>query len=126
MAFQLSNGPMSFAVGVPSPDGKKMFALGWLPGSELVRYDSRSGQFTPFFSGISAGELHTHDVSVIRVSYSTGLPFSIPLVTPLCNRIRCCTCETQVPDDTHVHCQNCAVWTSGALPFKPMLYLSRR
>jgi Tol biopolymer transport system component len=55
--FQLTIGPMSLGLPVPSPDGKRLFANGWLSRGELVRYDSRSRQFAPFLSGISAGEL---------------------------------------------------------------------
>ena len=55
--FQLTTGPMSFGALVPSPDGKRVFADGFLPRGELVRYDSQSRQFVPFLSGISAGEL---------------------------------------------------------------------
>lgn len=51
---QLTTGPMSFAFGAPSPDGKKLYADGWLPRSELVRYDSRIRDFVPYLSGISA------------------------------------------------------------------------
>ena len=55
--FQLTTGPMSLGPPVPGPDGRKVFADGLLPRGELVRYESRSRQFTPFLSGISAGEL---------------------------------------------------------------------
>jgi Tol biopolymer transport system component len=48
---------MSLGLPVPGPDGKRLFANGWLSRGELVRYDSRSRQFAPFLSGISAGEL---------------------------------------------------------------------
>jgi Tol biopolymer transport system component len=54
---QLTAGPLSFDYLIPSPDGKKLFvdaAQGW---AELVTYDSKSHQFVPFLSGISAGEL---------------------------------------------------------------------
>jgi serine/threonine protein kinase len=54
---QLTRGPLSFAYPVPSADGKKIFAIGILSRGELVRYDSRSRQFSPFLSGISAGEV---------------------------------------------------------------------
>src|SRR6266851_2643349 len=54
--LQLTNGPMSLAIPVPSPDGKKLFAEGYLPRGELVAYDLKSHQFLPFLSGISAGE----------------------------------------------------------------------
>jgi len=42
---------------MPSPDGKRLFAEGVLSRGELVRYESRSRQFAPFLSGISAGEV---------------------------------------------------------------------
>jgi serine/threonine protein kinase/Tol biopolymer transport system component len=54
LPVQLTSGPMQFPFGVPSPDGKKFFADGWLPRSELVRYDSKAHGFLPFLSGISA------------------------------------------------------------------------
>jgi serine/threonine protein kinase/Tol biopolymer transport system component len=55
--FQLTNGPMSLGSPVPSPDGKKLFATGYVPRGELVVYDRKSHQFLPFLSGISAGDL---------------------------------------------------------------------
>jgi len=55
--FQLTTGPMSLGPIVPAPDARKLFAHGLLPRGELIRYESRSRQFTPFLSGISAGEL---------------------------------------------------------------------
>jgi Tol biopolymer transport system component len=51
---QLTAGPMLFTFGVPSPDGKKFFADGYMARSELVRYDSNAQGFIPFLSGISA------------------------------------------------------------------------
>ena len=72
--LQLTNGPMSLAFPVPSPDGKKLFADGYLPRGELVVYDSKSHQFLPFLSGISAGELDfSRDGKwVAYVSYPDG------------------------------------------------------
>ena len=55
--FQLTTGPMSLDSPVPGLDGKRLFAHGLLSRGELVRYESRSRQFAPFLSGISAGEL---------------------------------------------------------------------
>jgi Tol biopolymer transport system component len=55
--FQLTTGPMSLGFPVPSPDGRRLFAEGRLARGELVRYGSKSRQFAPFLSGISAGEL---------------------------------------------------------------------
>jgi Tol biopolymer transport system component len=51
---QLTTGPTNIGEPVPSRDGKKLFVLGWQPRAELVRYDSKSRQFTPYLSGISA------------------------------------------------------------------------
>ncbi|MBV8812775.1 MAG: PD40 domain-containing protein [Acidobacteriaceae bacterium] len=44
---QLTTGPMQLFGPIPSPDGKRIFATGWQPRTELVRYDSKSGQFSP-------------------------------------------------------------------------------
>lgn len=54
---QLTTGPMSFAPFVPSLDGKRLLADGWLLRGELVRYDKNSRQFMPFFSDISITDL---------------------------------------------------------------------
>ena len=54
---QLTTGPLSFGVPVPSKDGKKIFVIGEQRRAELVRYDAKSGQFVPYLGGISAGEL---------------------------------------------------------------------
>jgi eukaryotic-like serine/threonine-protein kinase len=51
---QLTTGPMNVGGPVPSRDGKKIFVRGWQPRGELIRYDAKSGQFTPYLSGISA------------------------------------------------------------------------
>ena len=65
---------MSFTFPVPSPDGKHLFADGHLSRGELVVYDSKSRQFLPFLSGISAGELDfSRDGKwVAYVSYPDG------------------------------------------------------
>jgi eukaryotic-like serine/threonine-protein kinase len=54
LPVQLTSGPMQFVLGVSGADGKKVFADGYLPRSELVRYDSNAHGFLPFLSGISA------------------------------------------------------------------------
>jgi serine/threonine protein kinase/Tol biopolymer transport system component len=54
---QLTTGPLSFYVPVPSRDAKKLFVIGAQLRAELVRYDLRSGDFVPYLGGISAGEL---------------------------------------------------------------------
>jgi Tol biopolymer transport system component len=51
---QLTNGPLSFGGPEPSYDGRKIFAVGVQRRGELLRYDTRSKQFMPYLSGISA------------------------------------------------------------------------
>ena len=51
---QLTSGPMSFFSPLPSKDGKKLFVVGALARGELSRYDTKSAEFLPFLSGISA------------------------------------------------------------------------
>jgi Tol biopolymer transport system component len=51
---QLTLGPMTFSMPLPSKDGKKLFVVGALSRGELTRYDVKSGAFVPFLSGISA------------------------------------------------------------------------
>ena len=54
---QLTAGPLAFGGPTPSTDGKNLFVVGSQQRIELVRYDSRARQFSPFLGGISAGEL---------------------------------------------------------------------
>jgi DNA-binding winged helix-turn-helix (wHTH) protein/Tol biopolymer transport system component len=54
---QLTAGPLEFGAPTPSTDGKHLYVVGSQKRIELVRYDTRSRQFTPFLGGISAGEL---------------------------------------------------------------------
>ena len=51
---QLTFGPVGFDAPVPSRDAKRLFAVGFQAAGELVRFDARSGQFTPYLSGLSA------------------------------------------------------------------------
>ncbi len=51
---QLTTGPISFSDPVPNVDDKKLFVVGSQPRGELVRYDSKSHEFLPYLSGISA------------------------------------------------------------------------
>lgn len=51
---QLTAGPISFESPLPSKDGRQIFAVGDSFRAEVIRYDSRSGQFVPYLSGISA------------------------------------------------------------------------
>jgi eukaryotic-like serine/threonine-protein kinase len=55
--FQLTAGPMSFPLAIASPNGKKLFADGFVARGELIRYDSKAHEFRPFLGGISAGEV---------------------------------------------------------------------
>ena len=56
--FQLTTGPNPFYNAVPSPDGKKLFVIGSAkPRGELLRHDSKTRQWQPAFSGISAQHL---------------------------------------------------------------------
>jgi serine/threonine protein kinase/Tol biopolymer transport system component len=50
----LTSSPLTLSSPLPSKDGKKLFMIGHTYRGELMRYDARSGQFTPFLSGISA------------------------------------------------------------------------
>lgn len=51
---QLTAGPLNFESPLLSTDSKKIFAIGGSSRAEVIRYDSGSGQFVPYFSGISA------------------------------------------------------------------------
>jgi eukaryotic-like serine/threonine-protein kinase len=71
---QLTSGPLNFYSPQPSIDGKKVYAVGEQPRSELVRYDAKAGSFLPYLDGISA-----RNVSISRdgkwvsyVSYPEG------------------------------------------------------
>jgi serine/threonine protein kinase/Tol biopolymer transport system component len=52
--IQLTSSPLSLAWPLPSKDGKKLFVIGELHRGQLMRYDAKSGQFSPFLGGISA------------------------------------------------------------------------
>ena len=54
---QLTTVPPNFYMGVPTADGKRLIVMAAQPRAELVRYDSRTQQFVPFLSGISAGDV---------------------------------------------------------------------
>jgi serine/threonine protein kinase/Tol biopolymer transport system component len=71
---QLTTGPTLMIAGVPSRDGKKLFAIGGAPLAELVRYDAKSQQFLPYLSGISAIQLNFSKDGqwVAYVSYPEG------------------------------------------------------
>ncbi len=52
--IQLTAGPLDFQYPLPSKDGKQIFAIGSSRQAEVIRYDSRSREFVPYLSGISA------------------------------------------------------------------------
>ncbi len=54
---RLTAGPMNFLVPQPSADGKKIFAVGEQPRTELVRFDAKSGQFLPYLGGASIADV---------------------------------------------------------------------
>ena len=55
-AVRLTNGPLDFSEPLPSRDGKKIFAVGAQPRTELIRYDGKSG-FGPFLGGLSVTDV---------------------------------------------------------------------
>jgi serine/threonine protein kinase/Tol biopolymer transport system component len=55
--IELTSSPLSLSAPLPSKDGKKLFAVGRTYRGELERWESKSGRFTPFLSGISAEDL---------------------------------------------------------------------
>lgn len=59
---------------VPSKDGKKLFVMGLARRGELTRYESQSGQFSPYLGGISAEFLDFSKDGqwVTYVSFPTG------------------------------------------------------
>jgi serine/threonine protein kinase/Tol biopolymer transport system component len=50
----LTASPLSLSYPFPSKDGKKLFMIGQTYRGELMRYDSKAGQFSSFLGGISA------------------------------------------------------------------------
>jgi serine/threonine protein kinase/Tol biopolymer transport system component len=50
----LTSSPLSFSSPLPGRDGKKLFVVGRTTRGELMRYDLKSRQFSPFLGGISA------------------------------------------------------------------------
>lgn len=71
---RLTHGPLNMLSPFPSPDGKKIYAVGQQQVGELVRYDSDSHQFVPYLDGISAeGVSFSRDAGwVTYVTYPAG------------------------------------------------------
>jgi Tol biopolymer transport system component len=55
--LQLTRGPMSFGNPASSADNKAIWAIGVQPTAEAVQYDTRTKQFVPMLSGVSATDL---------------------------------------------------------------------
>jgi eukaryotic-like serine/threonine-protein kinase len=51
---QLTFSPLTLSSPLPSKDGKKLFVIGQTYRGELMRYDSKTHQFSPTLGGISA------------------------------------------------------------------------
>jgi Tol biopolymer transport system component len=54
---QLTAGPLDFGYPLPGKDGKEIFAIGYNPRAEVIRWDAHIHEFVPYFSGISADGL---------------------------------------------------------------------
>jgi Tol biopolymer transport system component len=54
---QLTTGPMQTTYPIPSRDGRRIFFLGSLERTELVRYDATKRQWDPYLSGVAADRL---------------------------------------------------------------------
>jgi hypothetical protein len=52
--IRLTSGPLSYTNPFPSPDGKRLFAIGTKPKAELVRYRPATREFLPWRPGLSA------------------------------------------------------------------------
>jgi serine/threonine protein kinase/Tol biopolymer transport system component len=50
----LTSSPLSLSSPLPNKDGKKLFVAGQTYRGELMRYDGKSAQFSPFMGGLSA------------------------------------------------------------------------
>ena len=54
---QLTNGPFTFYLPLPSKDGKRLFVVGEQLRGTLVRYDAADRQFLPYAQSISADQV---------------------------------------------------------------------
>ncbi len=70
----LTSSPLSLSSPVPSKDGRKLFVIGQTYRGELMRYDAKSAQLTPFLGGISAefADFSRDGQWVTYVSYREG------------------------------------------------------
>jgi eukaryotic-like serine/threonine-protein kinase len=72
--IQLTFSPLSLSSPLPSKDGKKLFVIGQMYRGELMRFDSKSGQFSSFLGGVSAeyAAFSKDGQWVAHVSYRDG------------------------------------------------------
>jgi serine/threonine protein kinase/Tol biopolymer transport system component len=72
--MQLTAGPLNYFSPVPSTNGKRLFVVGSQPQGELSRFDSKTQQFVPYFSGQSVEGLdYSRDgESVAYVTFPEG------------------------------------------------------
>jgi Tol biopolymer transport system component len=70
----LTSSPLSLSSPLPSKDGKKLFVMGQAYRGELMRFDSKNGNFSPFLGGISAEYVafSKDDQWVTYVAYRDG------------------------------------------------------
>jgi eukaryotic-like serine/threonine-protein kinase len=70
----LTSSPLALASPLPSKDGKQLFVTGRTYRGELTRYDTKSGQSSPFLGGISAEfvEFSKDGQWITYVSYRDG------------------------------------------------------
>lgn len=70
----LTSSPLTLSSPLPSKDGKRLFMIGRTYRGELMRYEAKSAQFTPFLAGISAEHIaFSRDGNwVTYVSYPEG------------------------------------------------------
>ena len=54
---QLTTGPLSYSVPLPSRDGKRLYVIGDQRRGELARYDAKLRQNDPYLAGISAEQV---------------------------------------------------------------------
>jgi len=73
-ATQLTNGPLSYYLPLPSADNETVFAVGALKKGQLTRYDAKLGEFVPFLGGISATNVMPSQDGqwVVFLSYPDG------------------------------------------------------
>jgi Tol biopolymer transport system component len=54
---QITSGPMSFGNPSPSPDNKKIWAIGVQPAVEVVKYEAAKKKYVPLIPGLSATDV---------------------------------------------------------------------